>query len=382
MNFDPQKLFIGLMDFFSILLPGALLTYLLMDQVGPVLLAERYGMLAGSEGWAAFLFASYLFGHLIFLLGSWLDEFYDWARGYTLNVQIRRLALRGKLLPWPLRLGLWAVFRSESDHAVRRTEQVKKRLLSPLQADRAVNTFQWCKVWLNVESQPCLQAVQRLEADSKFFRSFVVVLAVVLITWPWHHPDSPLLALGVAALLLLALWRYMEQRWKATNLAYWSVLTLTARQGKLSFPEPGTPPQGNPSHAGGVVMRRHGSRTLYLLVEASDNPSQLVLPKGHIEPPEDPRQTAVREVHEETGVWARIVVELEDVSYSVNGKVITPRIYAMRAIGYGRRQDRHRGHHWLLLREALNHTPPIHSETRQLLEAAAQQSARRDRAKP
>lgn len=31
MNFDPQKFFIGLMDFFSILLPGALLTYLLME---------------------------------------------------------------------------------------------------------------------------------------------------------------------------------------------------------------------------------------------------------------------------------------------------------------------------------------------------------------
>ena len=378
MDFDPQKLFIGLMDFFSILLPGALLTYLLMDQVGPVLLAERYGKLAGAEGWAAFLFASYLFGHLIFLLGSWLDEFYDWARGYTLNVQIRRLALRGKLLPWPLRLGLWAVFRSESDHAVRRTEQVKKRLLSPLQADLAVNTFQWCKVWLNVESQPCLQAVQRLEADSKFFRSFVVVLAVVLITWPWHHPDSPLLALGVAALLLLALWRYMEQRWKATNLAYWSVLTLTAKKGKLSFPEPDPPPQGSPTHAGGVVMRGHGSRTFCLLVEASDNPSELVLPKGHIEPQEDPRLTAVREVHEETGVWARIVCDLDDVSYSVNGKVITARIYAMRAIGYGRRKDRQRGHRWLLLWGASNHISPHHFETRQLLEAVALQSARGD----
>ena len=35
-NFEPQKFFIGLMDFFSILLPGALLTYLLWMQ-GPVL---------------------------------------------------------------------------------------------------------------------------------------------------------------------------------------------------------------------------------------------------------------------------------------------------------------------------------------------------------
>ena len=88
MNFDPQKLFIGLMDFFSILLPGALLTYLLMGEVGLVVLGDRYARLAGAEAWAAFLFASYLFGHLVFLLGSWLDEFYDWARCYTLNMVI------------------------------------------------------------------------------------------------------------------------------------------------------------------------------------------------------------------------------------------------------------------------------------------------------
>lgn len=33
MNLEPLKFFIGLMDFFSILLPGALLTCLLMDEV-------------------------------------------------------------------------------------------------------------------------------------------------------------------------------------------------------------------------------------------------------------------------------------------------------------------------------------------------------------
>jgi hypothetical protein len=103
MNLDLQKFFIGLMDFFSILLPGALLTHLLMGEVGPVVLGDRYGTLAGSQAWAAFLFASYLFGHLVFLLGSWLDEFYDWARRYTLNTQITRLARRGRWLPWPAR---------------------------------------------------------------------------------------------------------------------------------------------------------------------------------------------------------------------------------------------------------------------------------------
>ena len=31
MNFEPQKFFIGLVDFFSIFMPGALLTYLVKD---------------------------------------------------------------------------------------------------------------------------------------------------------------------------------------------------------------------------------------------------------------------------------------------------------------------------------------------------------------
>jgi hypothetical protein len=60
-SFNSQKSFIGLMDFFSILLPGVLITYLLMGEVGPAVLGDRYAQLAGAEAWAVFLFASYLF---------------------------------------------------------------------------------------------------------------------------------------------------------------------------------------------------------------------------------------------------------------------------------------------------------------------------------
>ena len=77
MNYAPQGFFIGLMDFFSILLPGALLTYLLMGEVGPVVLWVRYSELASAEAWVAFLFASYLFGHLVFLLGSWQRRYWE-----------------------------------------------------------------------------------------------------------------------------------------------------------------------------------------------------------------------------------------------------------------------------------------------------------------
>ncbi|MBS9405432.1 hypothetical protein KG088_17635 [Halomonas sp. TRM85114] len=70
MNFDPQKFFTSLMDFFSILLPGALLTYLLIGEVGSVVQADRYDKLLGSQAWGAFLLASYLLSHLVLLLGS------------------------------------------------------------------------------------------------------------------------------------------------------------------------------------------------------------------------------------------------------------------------------------------------------------------------
>jgi 8-oxo-dGTP pyrophosphatase MutT (NUDIX family) len=368
MNFEPQKLFIGLMDFFSILLPGALLTYLLMDEAGPVVLGDRYYTLAGSEGWAAFLFASYLLGHLIFLLGSWLDGLYDCLRRYTLNEQIKRVARRGRVLPWFGRALVWLVFKRESNLAVGRATMIKQRALASLGAKDAVNTFQWCKALLNVDSPASMAVVQRFEADSKFFRCFAVVLLIVLASWPFQE-KWPLTGIPIVLLLLLlALWRYMEQRYKATNQAYWSVIMLIAKDGKMVFEKPVQPPP-TPTHAGGIVFRkRWWGKPKYLLVEASNHPGQWVLPKGHVEDGEQHREAAVREVHEETGVWACIVRDLADLSYSVNGTVTNVRFYLMRAVGRGIKKEKERQHEWLSFEEAV--ASASHNETRELIEAS------------
>jgi 8-oxo-dGTP pyrophosphatase MutT (NUDIX family) len=367
MSFEPQKFFIGLMDFFSILLPGALLTYLLMDEFGPVILGDRYTKLLNAEAWAAFLFAGYLFGHLVFLLGSWLDELYDWARRYTLNAQITLLARRGRLLPWLARALVWLVFKRERNLALKRALKIKQHALAGLQAQDAINTFQWCKALLNAESPASLAVVQRFEADSKFFRCFTVVLLILLAAWPVQH-KWPLAGLPIVlGLLLLALWRYMEQRYKSTNQAYWSVITLMARDGKMTI-ETAAPAPGSPTHAGGVVFRLRADRTEYLLVEAKDDPDQWVLPKGHVEKGEPHRETAVREVCEETGVWARIVDDLPAMPYSVNGTVIATHFFLMQAVGRGLREDRDRRHTWLTFDKALARAS--HDETRELLKIA------------
>jgi 8-oxo-dGTP pyrophosphatase MutT (NUDIX family) len=380
MNFEPQKFFVGLMDFFSILLPGALLTYLLMEGLGPVTLGDRVCKeLTGTKAWAAFLFLSYLFGHLIFLLGSWLDAIYDWVRHHTLNTQITVLARRGRLLPWPMRALVWLVFKRERNLAVDRAVKIKQQALDTLHANDSINAFQWCKALLNnSENQPSLAVVQRLEADSKFFRCFAVVLALVLAMWSvalladqdiqikWR----PIVAIPLGIfLILLALWRYMEQRYKSTNQAYWSVITLTARDKKVSLDKRAAP--NSPTHAGGVVVRkrwRWWGTVQYLLVEATDDPDELVLPKGHIDEGELPRETAVREVLEETGVWARIAADLGDVSYSISGTLITVRFYFMRRVTWGLKKDRHRRHIWLPLEKATCRIN--HEQTRKLLVTA------------
>ena len=159
------------MDVFSILMPGALLTFLLMGEVGPVALGDRYAKLDGAQAWAAFLFAGYLFGHRVFLLGSWLDGFYDWAQRFTLNTQITLLARRSRLLPWIARALIWLVFKGERNLAVDRAGKIKQQALSALQAKDAISTFQRCKALLFLEREESLERVHRLQADFRFFRS-------------------------------------------------------------------------------------------------------------------------------------------------------------------------------------------------------------------
>jgi len=54
--------------------------------------------------------------------------------------------------------------------------------------------------------------------------------------------------------------------------------------------------------AGGIVFRRDGERTLYLLIR--DSYRNWGFPKGHVEPGEAPATAALREVGEETGLEA------------------------------------------------------------------------------
>ena len=361
MNFEPQKFFIGLMDFFSILLPGALLTYFLQGTGAKNLLPKAIDKMSDGEWWMVVAVSSYLLGHFLFLLGSWLDEFYDFARSRTLEYRVKRL-WRTKHLPSRFWRALsWLVFKRERNVAVDRATQVKKRRLAPLQAQGAINTFQWAKARLALEKPSALEVVQRFEADSKFFRSLVPLLLIVPFLQDFRSHWMFLL------LVPLALWRYMEQRHKATNQAYWFILAL--EDGKTDNPvaDPGTHPS-QPTHAGGVVYRQRPNGREYLLVQASRRPEKWVLPKGHIEPGEQPEETAIREVHEETGVWAEVEKAAGSTCYEVEGKPVHVRFFLMQCREEPYFTDPLREHKWLSYTDAKD--ADMYSETKNLLEIA------------
>jgi 8-oxo-dGTP pyrophosphatase MutT (NUDIX family) len=65
-----------------------------------------------------------------------------------------------------------------------------------------------------------------------------------------------------------------------------------------------------------LVRRLKGEWVLAAIRPAGKKPGLWALPKGNVAAGEDPRETALREVHEETGAHGRLVEKLGDVRYT------------------------------------------------------------------
>lgn len=78
--------------------------------------------------------------------------------------------------------------------------------------------------------------------------------------------------------------------------------------------------------AGGVIYRREGRRVEVALIVRGEG-KIFCLPKGKIEKPETPQETALREVEEETGLKGRIEKEIGKINYWFYSKEEKGRIF-------------------------------------------------------
>ena len=67
--------------------------------------------------------------------------------------------------------------------------------------------------------------------------------------------------------------------------------------------------------AGGVLVRTIRGKQMVAAIRPRGKTRVWALPKGHIDEGESAAETAIREVHEETGVEGRVVEKLGDIRY-------------------------------------------------------------------
>ncbi len=194
----PSEVYVGVLDLFAILLPGAVATAILAPKIGALVIGPLIAEPATDAGrWGTFLIASYFIGHLIFLVGSYVDRIYN--------------VLREWISPYG------------NESAFQCATRVRDSLVNENEK-AALNTFQWARSVLIAKCPAAADDVHRLEADSKFFRSLLVVCVLAFAVFL----SSGLVLESVAALVLVppCFARYYERRLKSTTQAYIHVVTM------------------------------------------------------------------------------------------------------------------------------------------------------------
>jgi len=194
----PSDFYLGISEFFSVLVPGFLVTIVFAFLFGEYDFNKDLSALT----WVTLAVTSYVVGHILFAIGTKWDKFYDTHKP-TGN---ERLLAKIRLL----RNALY----SDNDTA-------------------DINNYQWCRSTLLNCFPDAFMDVARKEADSKLFRSMIVPLMLLSIDMLISFQIMAMLL--SAALAYVAYSRYRTQRFKACKAAYTHVITLNTH-GKINKP--------------------------------------------------------------------------------------------------------------------------------------------------
>ena len=149
-------IYVGVVDLFSIILPGALLALVF----SAVFQANRPTFFDGVEfpkfipDWLLFLIGSYVLGHFVSALGSWvMDYLYD---GYFKhNFEFRK--------------------KREIPSLRRRADHLIMQVLGPELYKEEDNRLTWAESFLILSNAAGAAKLDKQEANSKFFRSLAAV---------------------------------------------------------------------------------------------------------------------------------------------------------------------------------------------------------------
>ena len=212
----PSDFFIGVVDFFAVFLPGAVLVYILQ----PLVLTgapKVWLPTTPTQAWVMFSVLAYIAGHLLHALGSWLLDKYIYGKLYVPRFRSSH-ARAAKLAKDP------SALRKDTDAA----ETLLARVCLTTEINSTgTNYYDWCLSDVRMRCPAGATEVDRLQADSKFFRSMVFVFLIAALVS--LREAAVWVSVGAAALTGFALWRFCELRWTATKRVYEYYLLLEQR---------------------------------------------------------------------------------------------------------------------------------------------------------
>ncbi len=293
MDFKPNEFFIGLVEFITILLPGAVLAsiLLLVEANHPLQANHALYQYAFSDDtkiifWVVVIFSSFGLGYFLSSIASGLDALYDPIRKQfspyeedlrerfkynSLSKKERNTFLKvyerhieemkkneyleevmvnsekekifeGYKITFAnniFRKLLGVIFKLNYHIKIDRSYEEARKILNqqPIAVRNAANTYKWAGTILEARYPSINEQVSRIMAASKFFRSMVVVSLIYL-------------ALQLCAIIPFTFWQinmlilvlsfreYIVQRQKSVQKTYQSIVVLTYSGDSLNMPTP------------------------------------------------------------------------------------------------------------------------------------------------
>jgi hypothetical protein len=220
-NFSSGDFYLRIVQFFSVLLPGVILVFIVVFLSRGSALAEKlHGHLSATERILGVLIAGYITGHVISTFGFViLDQSY--VNRY-LDLQY-------------------------NDHSrlVRQATETARAEASPYSDEDKELLLRWATAVVRQRSAPATAEIDQLEATSKMFRSLALIALVVLSysVWNlWKHPSrrTVLLVVVCFAIFLLLGGRHADRSWKRRQTVLEHYLVTTGTKNNDAVLSPGS----------------------------------------------------------------------------------------------------------------------------------------------